>query len=224
MFVNQTGANGVELRKLVADHWQTVASSSSNRGLERFVNLYGAVNPFGTQARLALAERLIAQPELDHGLAAGQHLLSVLRNRDAAESHAAALDALARLMTRKGLMDDAIFYYQRLARDFPKSNVRDGKTGSELLDQFRLDKRFLGYLPDEQPGRSNTPYEAREISGSFPPQLAGLVLQPEGDACPSLKHLRMTLDRVTLRLRFYDAQTGQELWSVALASDRETLM
>ena len=55
-------------------------------------------------------------------------------------------------MTRKGLLEDAVYYYRVLGRDFKDVAVRDGKTGADFLRELHDDPRFLVYLDDPGPG------------------------------------------------------------------------
>jgi len=223
MFSTKETGDRSALESLVAERWRKLESDSTLEKIERFVKLYGDACITGSRARLALAERLIAQPERDNGLAAEQHLLALLRNQSAAELHPTALDALATLMLRKGLVEDALFYYRRLASDFPKAKVHDGKMAAEILDELRLDKRFLALLAEEPPDRRKVALEATEVAGNFPLRQQGYPLNAEGDVCPSLKRIRMTLDTQASRLRVYDQQHGQELWNLPLSLDRDTI-
>src|SRR5262249_60882530 len=54
--------------------------------------------------------------------------------------------ALARLVMRTGLLDDAVGMYSERGKQDAKTVVRDGKTGAEFFNDLITDKRFLPYL------------------------------------------------------------------------------
>src|SRR5262249_33829005 len=109
--------------------------------LERFVALFGDRCDAGREARLELAGRLIANRERGRCLEAELHLLQLRDQTSDPVLAARAVEALARLMARKGLMDEAMQHYRALARDYGRVTVRDGKTGADLFAELANDKR-----------------------------------------------------------------------------------
>jgi outer membrane protein assembly factor BamB len=196
--------------------WSSIQSSGNIDALERFVDLFGPITHSGKVARLALAERLLQHPEREQALEAERHLVLLTRERDEPELAARALDALARLMARKGLLDDAIEYHRRLARDYPKTVVRDGKTGATLLEELQSDKRFLPFLTAQPAAWGKARFQVSEAQGSFPQRPWMIEFSFEGDVLPSLKQSRLALDTATSRLRLLETANGRELWNQAI--------
>jgi outer membrane protein assembly factor BamB len=123
----------------------------SSAELRAFLALFGPESAAGREARLALAERLIA--DRDPGaLLEAEKVLNALRTpREAPETAARAVETLARLYVRRGLLEDAAYCYRLLGRDYAKVKVRDGKTGSDFYDTAATDKRLMPYLDDPRP-------------------------------------------------------------------------
>src|SRR5207249_10901156 len=116
---------------------------------------FGTLVSVGKESRLRLAERLI---EEDAFLEAEMNLLQ-LRQQDDAGLAARAVEDLARLMIRKGLLEDAAYYFRILGRDYATTVIRDGKTGADLFNEQATDKRFLPYLDEP-----SAPWIGRRVS------------------------------------------------------------
>ena len=122
------------LKEQIDQDWQGARSADGEAGLTRFIALYGGVaGPLGAharEARLLLAERWMDDHDRRHALDAELNL-HLLRNQgDSPETAAAAQYAEARLLTRHGLLGDAVEAYRALARDFPAVHLPDGRTGA----------------------------------------------------------------------------------------------
>lgn len=180
--------------------------------LEEFVALFGTAFDAGRDARLLLVERLIADREHGRFLEAELHLLAL---RDDPARAARATEALARLATRKGLLDDALEHYQALGRDHARVVVRDGRTGAELLDEITADKRFLSLLDGGR--QTGGRFKVTEERVDAPLNPAHLVFLPEGEVPASLRRQRLVLDLASSRVRLLDGATGTEIWSQRLA-------
>jgi outer membrane protein assembly factor BamB len=140
------------LEEQIKKRWDKVKDSkvAPLDDLRKFVALFGSLFDVGKEARLALAERLMDDNDVNSLLEAEQQL-SLLRNEsEKPEITARALEALARLNQGKKLLEDAAFYYRQLAERFPTIKV-NGKTGAEYLDDLATDKRYLPYI--DQTGR-----------------------------------------------------------------------
>jgi hypothetical protein len=135
------------LEDLIAARWNKLKESKSvpMDDLRKFVGLFGSLFSVGKEARLALAERLMEDTEVNSLLEAEQQLSLLRGEQETPEVAARAIEALARLNTRKGLLEDAAFYYRLLGEKYPKVTV-DGKKGEEYLEDLATDKRFLPYL------------------------------------------------------------------------------
>src|SRR5262249_1775145 len=118
--------------------WRQARAASTRNSLVRFVALFGDCGTRGQEARLMLAERLIEDDAPGRALEAEQHLLHLLRPAVDRLLTGRALDALVRLMLRKGLPEDALFYCRLFHRD--RAEV-----------ELQADKRFLTLLQDAPP-------------------------------------------------------------------------
>ena len=147
MIANTTDAKQkAALEAKIQERWNRLKADKTTKtdDLRKFVSLFGSLFNVGREARFTLVERLIEDPDINSLLEAEQQL-TVLR-ADADETVAArAVEALARLNTRKGLLEDAAFYYRILGEKYPHVTV-EGKKGSEYLDDLATDKRFLPFL------------------------------------------------------------------------------
>jgi outer membrane protein assembly factor BamB/tetratricopeptide (TPR) repeat protein len=208
-----TGAAGAQkeaVEKEVARQWREMPAGAGVDELGRFVALFGTVGSAGMEARLAYAERLGADWARGRFLEAELHLLALQRQREAPQVAARALELLARLLTDKGQPDDALYYYRQLADEFGTTAVRDGKTGADFLKGLALDRRFLPLLDDPWAGAK---FKTSEVHGLFLPPGNMMAMEPEGEAPPCLRRLRLAFDLAGSKLKLYDRNTGAELWS-----------
>jgi outer membrane protein assembly factor BamB len=220
------------LHEVVAREWRQARSGDDPAALERLAGLFGSVCPEGREARLLRAERLLEDP--DRGRALEAELLLVRLRHEAEEPvlAARATEALARLLARKGLLEDAVHYYRLLASDFGRVPARDGKTGADFLDDLRADKRFLPYLeaparwaggriraekPPDLPSRGEPAADAAGGTGPTGPQV--ITFQFQGELTPYLESHLLVLDLITSRLKLLDRPTGTECWGEKVALD-----
>src|SRR5205807_9321668 len=112
----------------IARRWKAVQVDKDPEALRRFVSAFGSLFATGRAARLKLAERLV---EENAYLEAELQLEQLSLQREDIQIAGRAVDGLARLCARKGLMEDAAHFYHILARDFATVVVRNGKTGKE---------------------------------------------------------------------------------------------
>jgi outer membrane protein assembly factor BamB len=206
------------VEKEVARQWQEMPAGAGLEQVARFVSLFGAAGRVGLEARLTYAERLAAQRGRGRFLEAELHLLALGRQREAPQVAARALEALARLLTEMGQVEDAVYYYRRLADDFGATAVRDGKTGAELLKELALDRRFLPALDDPWLGRKYRTVESRALT---PPPGGVIGMEAEGEAPPCLRRQRLAFDTLGGKLKLYDRNTGAELWSQNVRVDSQ---
>jgi outer membrane protein assembly factor BamB/tetratricopeptide (TPR) repeat protein len=139
-------AQKTALEAKIADRWSKLKADKAAKtdDIRKFVALFGSLFAVGREARFALAEKLIEDTDINSLLEAEQQL-SLLRSDNNPEIAARAIEALARLNTRKGLLEDAAFYYRTLGEKFPEVVV-NGKKGLDYLDDLATDKRFLPFL------------------------------------------------------------------------------
>ena len=131
--------------------------------------------------------------------------MSLLRARtQEPELAARAVECLARLNTRKGLLEDAAYYYRMLRDRYPTVKVRDGKTGADLFNDIASDKRLWGEL-DEQPrfGASGS-LKATEDRDNFQPQTQVFKFSQAGEALPFFQHYDLGLEFGQHALRLID--------------------
>ena len=121
----------------------------------------------GRQARLKLAERWVDGGEKGLALEAEIHLHYLRRQTDSPDIAARAQYAWARLLTRNGLLADALEAYRPLARDYPTVTLHDGKTG-----------RRLARRPDRR--QTVRPLPRRSVGGLGPPALSKLKKSRRG--------------------------------------------
>jgi outer membrane protein assembly factor BamB len=202
------------LEDLVARQWEQVRQSGSVEDVRKFVAVFGSQFPVGKQARLHLAERLMEDAGPNALLDAERHLLLLRGPGEEPEVSGRALEALARLMTRKGLLDDAAYYYRKLRADYAGVKVRDGKTGADLYDEVATDKRLLPHL-DEAPAPASTgQIKSKEERGGFP--WAGqqtYQFEQDGEPLPFFRRYKIALQVGYHQVKVIDRNTGEERWS-----------
>jgi outer membrane protein assembly factor BamB len=199
-----------QLEEAIAAKWKTVQARDDVQAVQRFVRVFGAGSVVGRDARLAMAERL-AQ---DNAFVEAELQLLQVRNQSEDPAQAArALEALARLYTRKALLDDAAYCYRALGRDFAKTVVRDGKTGADIFQELSTDKRFLPYLEDPGTVAAGKKLKAKEERGAVlqPQQL--YIFEPEGELLPFFQRQRLALDLLYHRIKLLDRRNNEERWA-----------
>lgn len=142
------------LEDKVAKEWQAVKTANDLERLRNFVKVFGPYFDAGREAQYLLALKLTETNEDGNRREAQALLLSLVAqaddDRDAVNA-ARATDALARVLTDRGLTDDALGLYRRIADRYPTTQVRDGKTGADLLSELIADKRYLPSLESDRP-------------------------------------------------------------------------
>ncbi len=216
----------------IAERWQAVQETNNLDAMRRFVKAFGSLFRVGRQARLRFTERLM---EENLFIEAEMHLLQLRRQKDDPPIAGQAVEALARLMTRKGLMEDAAYYYRILGTDFANVLIRDGKTGAELFHELAADKRFLPYLEEV-----DSPVAGRDLqalldtmSGGGYPGNSPWPYEPKGELLPSLQHLRLICTLGTsvqgqnlnlFQLKVLDKDSNEERWSLSAPPTRVNYM
>lgn len=205
------------LEDKVAKEWAEVKGANDLNRLRAFVKAFGPYFANGREAQFLLAEKLTATNDDANRREAQDLLLNLVAqaedDRDAATA-ATATEALARVLTDRGMTDDALGLYRRIAERFPTSAVREGKTGADLLGELIADKRYLPSLESDRPpavGKYKVE-AAQSNSGTYRPPMSSLGLVTDGGAMSFYKRNRVTLD--------YDVY-GQGVASVVV-TDRVT--
>jgi outer membrane protein assembly factor BamB len=203
------------LEEKAGEQFQAIQGKNDLAGLRRFVGSFGPAFAAGRQARLQLAEQLLAtskDPKADE-LREAQLLLLQLRGLKESDAVSAgrAVETLARLMTHKGLLDHAVHYYRELRRDHAKTVIKEGKTGAELFEDVENDKRFLPYLAEPKQSWQGK-FKATELAGNNPIQQT-FTLDPIGEALPFFRQHRLVLDITGNRLFAVNQATGKRSWA-----------
>jgi outer membrane protein assembly factor BamB len=209
------------LESEIASRWKVVEGNNDLDAMRRFVKAFGSLFPVGRQARLRFAERLM---EDNLFIEAEMHLLQLRRQTEDAQIAAQAVEGLARLMARKGLMEDAAYYYRILGTELANVVVRDGKTGAELFRELATDKRFLPYLDDADSLLSSGRLQVMEDHGGgyFGNQF--WPYEAKGELSPFLQHERLVWKVTTnpqaqnltiFQLSVLDQDSNEERWSLS---------
>jgi outer membrane protein assembly factor BamB len=199
-----------------------------------FSGLPGPVGAPGRQARMQLGRQLAEQGGRRQALEAELYLVGVQRTASSPAVAAGALLAQARLLTRHGMLEDAITVYRQLARDYPEVAVEGVKEARGLLADLTLDKRFLAHLDEPTTPWVPGKLKAVEVAGNFPMRDL-LSCEPPGSASaplpmgglpgaaaltgeppPFFRNLRVTFDPESLLLQVWNRDSNTERWSVTL--------
>jgi outer membrane protein assembly factor BamB len=229
MLDKATPAQREPLEKKLAAEWAEIKDTKDLEKLGRVVDVFGPTISVGRLARLQLAERLMDQADNAKAdeLRQAQVLLLQLHGQRSADPQTAAqaVDALARLMLKKGQMSDAAFYYKQLGRDFAKITVKEGKTGADLYSELTTDKRFLPYLEEPRAAWHGN-LKVTEMYGNFP-IVPSFSLEPAGDVPPYYQSHRLALEQNQQQnqhfLKIVDQLTGQEVWRTPALSSVQYL-
>jgi outer membrane protein assembly factor BamB/tetratricopeptide (TPR) repeat protein len=208
------------LEDLIAARWEKLQSGASTIDeLRQFVRLFGTLSPAGKEARFRLVDRLIEVNEPGTLLEAEKELLLLRSPREAPEVAARAIEALGRLYTRRGLLEDAGYCYRVLGRDFAHIKVRDGRTGADLYDEAATDKRLMPHLDEARLGPIGRIKAVSE--GGAPPTFPTLYrFEHIGESLPYFRHFDVALTHTGNKERFVllDPRTGQEHWGKELTA------
>ena len=93
-----------------------------------------------------LAEKLLQTQSDEDAREAQTQLMRLWATADDPAYAAKAVEALARLMIRRGMLEDAVGLYSQLGTKYAGVVVRDGKTGADIYGELITDKRLLPYL------------------------------------------------------------------------------
>ncbi len=194
MMQKATPENRQPLEKLIAEKWDKLRQTNDLSELRSFVRTFGSVSIAGKEARLELAERLMERKDNgdEHPLLEAELELNQFRTgRHSAELAARATESLARLYTRKGLLEDAAYCYRKLALEYAKVIVRDGKTGQQIYeDDAATDKRLIPYLDDPLPLGSVKKFRASTKNSEVSMPAGGNLFQFDhsGEKLPYFRH------------------------------------
>ncbi len=216
------------LEKLIADKWEQLRQTNDLDALRQFVRMFGSVSAAGKEARLQLVDRLMEQKEgaNEHPLLEAELELNQFRTGEhGPELAARATEALARLYTRKGLLEDAAYCYRRLGSEYPDVIIRDGKTGRDFYNDTATDKRLLPYLDEPDPFGSTRLKATRKNDGVRPSD-SGQLFQFEhsGEDLPYFRSHIVGLSQSSHKFKLLDrtlpgtnsSEPFKEVWSHTL--------
>lgn len=187
------------LEDKVAKEWEAVRDANDLGALENFVKTFGPYFASGIEAQFLLAERLMLTNNDDDKRKAQSYLFNLVGEADDSAkgtlSAARATEALARLLTGRNMMEDAVGMYSRLGTEFPTTIVRDGKTGADIYGDIITDKRLL---PSLEPARvvSLGKYKVEASTGNTGQARANsITIVPDGNLLPFFKKYRLSIDQ-----------------------------
>lgn len=203
------------LEDRVNKEWAAVQAGNDPARLREFVAVFGPYFPAGAAAELRLAETLLADGAEEAVREAQVHLGYLRASAAEPAVRARATEMLAGVMTKNGLMEDAVGLYLQLGREFAEVPVRDGKNGADYLTDLLTDKRLLPYLePARYPLPPRVRVEDRKENGGVALPV-GFDVEPDGELFPAFRRLRFIVDAAasgngTWTLRAVDRTTGVE--------------
>jgi outer membrane protein assembly factor BamB len=227
MFARATTEQRTALDKKIGEEWQAVKEKNDLAAIRQFTGMFDVPVAVGREARLELANVIIANKAKESFLEAELNLqqLFVPAYRKDVQVGAKALEALARLETVKGTdeaLRQAVDYYRELGKEFGKDIVADGKTGAQMVEALAGDPRWKPFL--DQPAKvwAGGEIKHRELTGKEVEgikAIQGYVFQPAGDVPPAIQQHRLVLDYNIQNnpvLRYVDAANNKERWSAPL--------
>jgi outer membrane protein assembly factor BamB len=202
------------LSDMVSKEWNTVRESNDLVQMREFVKVFGPYFASGREAQLVLGERLMSTNN-DEDLREAQTLLMQLwATTDDRNLAARAVEALARVMTRRGMMEDAVGLYGQLGQKYADVIIRDGKTGSDIFGDLITDKRLLPYLePSRGPSSSKYKVEMQQSPANRTQPANSFTLKPEGELLPFFNRYNLAVESnpndQSVVLRVTDRATGE---------------
>jgi outer membrane protein assembly factor BamB len=218
MVAKATPEARMPLEKQIANSWEDVRKSGDTEKLRRFVTMFGALFHAGREARLELAEKLIEENSKGSMLEAEMHLQRLREQKADAKIAARAIEALARLWTRHGLLEDAAYCYAVLNREYADVVVRDGKTGADLFAELATDKRFLPYIDTPAGGmmRGKIDWKVERNTGGAVQQQVVFGFEPAGEMLPFFQRHKVAVNTTSHQFKLIDRKTSEEKWSEPL--------
>src|SRR5262245_13274548 len=202
------------LEDRVNKEWDEVQQGGDLKRLREFVAVFGPYFAAGSEAQFKLADLLIATNNEADMREAQTHLSQLRVAADDPLIRARATEALAQLMIKNRMMEDAVALYLQLGKEYPDVVIRDGKTGADFLTDLLTDKRLFPFL---EPSRYPLParMKAEERQGPQGGQNSGPQFEVESppDLFPMYRQWRFVMDQYqgnSFTVRAYDRSTGVE--------------
>ncbi|MBM3980106.1 MAG: hypothetical protein FJ304_07440 [Planctomycetes bacterium] len=202
------------LEERVNKEWDAIKGAGDLKKLREFVAVFGPFFPAGREAQFKLSDALLSTNNDADTREAQMHLSQLRVTAEDATVRARATEALAQLMIKSRMMEDAVALYLQLGKEFPNVVVRDGKTGADFLTNLLTDKRLLPFL---EPSRYPMPGRVKaEQTGPMNVNYgAQYEIESPPDLFPMFRQYRFVLDQYrsgngTWTLIGYDRATGNE--------------
>ena len=207
------------LEERIAKQWETVKATGDLEKIRSFVGVFGSMFAAGQEARLTLAEKLIAGSGEAELREAKLNLMVLANQSDNVTLAAEATEALARLMVQQKILPDALFHYRRLGNEFRNVKLRNGKTGADIYNEVITDKRFLEFLEPSRQTWAPGEMQGQQINTSTHAmvQFAGFSFVPEGQLLPLFDKYRLVMDTQNpsgngmWQLRIVERATGKDV-------------
>jgi outer membrane protein assembly factor BamB len=231
MMTRATSQQREPLEAKIAEEWKVVEAKKDLDAIRTFVSMFDVPFKVGREARLHLAESIMARNDKNAYLEAELNLeqLRVEPYLSAADIGGRALAALARLEEKKSSADSmklAAAYYRALGQKFPTVKVRDGKTGADLLNELAVKKIFLPYMEDHYSLWNKVKIEARVLDRGDP-IFKGYIFDPAGDMTPLTRNHRLVLEPNQIwnnpQIDLLDLSTNTVRWKTNLGPDPTNL-
>ena len=202
------------LEARVVREWDQVKDGKDLKKLREFVAVFGPFFDSGREAQFKLADVLLSTNNEADAREAQTHLSQLRVTADEPVVRARATEALAQLMIKNRMMEDAVGLYLQLGKEYPDVVIRDGKTGADFLTSLLTDKRLLPFL---EPSRYPLPtrVKAEERRENVPFSGAQFEIESPPDLFPMFRQYRFVLDQYvsgngTWTVRAFDRATNNE--------------
>lgn len=203
------------LEARVKADWETVKAANDLGKLREFVKVFGPYFADGREAQLLLADKLLKTNNEDDIREAQVQLMQLWATAEDPPTAARAVEALARVMTRRGMLEDAVGLFSQLGTKYADVEVRDGKTGADIYGELITDKRLLPYLEPAR-GAAMSKYKVENLGAmNRGYNQFNFALQPDGDLLPFFRRYALNMEMSqdgtnSFTLRVTDKLTGEE--------------
>ncbi len=213
MVAKATPENKKPLEAKIQSNWeQLLKKNPSVDELKKFVAFSGSLFDVGKEARIKLAEKLLEDSKSNSLLFAEQVLQPVFSDSPVLAGR--AYEVLARSYAAKGLLEDALWCYKKLGKDYADVLIRDGKKGAALFNSALLDKQFAPLLTEAKFSPVTGKITVSEERGNFHQQSQSFRFESPDAELPYFQRNKLSLRFDYHSLRISDALTGKEEWSI----------
>jgi outer membrane protein assembly factor BamB len=210
------GGDKKTLDDLINKRWDEAKTKGDLLSFRQFVAMFGSQFAVGREARLQLAERLMEEAGTASLLDAERHLALLQGQTDDPTMAARAVETYARLLTRKGMLAEAVYYYKILGREYADVVIREGKKGAQFAGELAEDKRFLPYLDGPRFVLSGK-VQVKAEAGNFPQNVQpSFLFETDNEMTPYFEQHKLTYSLQFQQFKLHDRATGEERWSPRL--------